>query len=212
VLLRGLVRRDLGMGFVGAVTAALVILPPLMVMLVTSTDIGERIITHMYYDDSAEVRNLQWLVLNHLNLNDVLFGVSPARLDVMKFQIGLGTATTDIENFWLLMFLNLGAIGFVVYLVAFGLFIAHLGRTVNHPLGWMLLVSTIIIASTSNSLGRKSSDLFFATSCLIAMTGYPKTASAPVKKPVSPDRPTGARLSQGLGLRPTPVNLLGSKT
>ncbi len=179
------------MGFVGAVAAAVLILPPLMIVLVTSTDIGERIITHMYIDDSAQVRNLQWQVLNYLNLNDVLFGVPPDRLEMMKYQIGLGGATTDIENFWLLMFLNLGGIGFVVYVAALGLFIAYLGRTANHPLGWMLLIATILIASTSNSLGRKSTDLFFATACIMAMTGYPKTAPAPAKKPVSRDRPIG---------------------
>nr|WP_294566127.1 VpsF family polysaccharide biosynthesis protein [uncultured Rhodopila sp.] len=211
-LLRGILRRDLSMGFVGAVAAALVILPPLMIVLVASTDIGERIISHMYIDDSAQVRNLQWQVLNYLNLNDVLFGVPPDRLEVMKYQIGLGGATTDIENFWLLMFLNLGGIGFAVYVAALVLFIVHLGRTANHPLGWMLLISTIIIASTSNSLGRKSTDLFFMTTCIVAMTGYPKTASAPAKKPVSRDRPIGARTSRRLALQPTQVKLLGSKT
>jgi hypothetical protein len=211
-LLRGIVRRNLSMGFVGAVAAAVLILPPLMIVLVTSTDIGERIITHMYVDESAQVRNLQWQVLNYLNLHDVLFGVAPDRLEVMKYQIGLGSATTDIENFWLLMFLNLGGIGFAIYVTALGLFIVHLGRTANNPLGWMLLISMIIIASTSNSLGRKSTDLFYATACIMAMTGYPKTASAPAKKPVSRDRPMGVRTSQRLGLQPTPVKLLGSKT
>jgi MFS family permease len=211
-LLRGILRRDLSMGFVGAVAAAVLILPPLMIVLVTSTDIGERIITHMYIDDSAQVRNLQWQVLNYLNLNDVLFGVPPDRVEMMKYQIGLGGATTDIENFWLLMFLNLGGIGVIVYVAALGLFIVYLGRTADHPLGWMLLIAAILIASTSNSLGRKSTDLFFATTCIMAMTGYPKTVPAPAKKPVGPDRPSGARTSRGLALRPTPVKLLGSKS
>jgi len=143
VLLRGIVTRNLSIGFVGAITAAVVILPPLMLLLITSTDIGERILTHMYLDDSAKVRNVQWLVLNHLNLHDVLFGVPLQRLNVLKYQIGLGEVTTDIENFWLLMFINLGAMGFVVFLIAFGLFLMHLGRTTAHPLGWMLLIGTV---------------------------------------------------------------------
>jgi hypothetical protein len=182
-LVCGLVMRNLSVGFMGAIAAATLILPPLMVMLVTSTDIGERILTHMYVDDSAEVRSLQWAVLQHLNLPDVLFGVPPARLDIIKYQIGLGEATTDIENFWLLMFLNLGSIGFVVFLVALGLFLAHLGRTTNHPLGWMLMASAILIDSTSNSLGRKSADLFFMAACMVAMTGYSQATS-----PVSAER------------------------
>jgi hypothetical protein len=210
-LIRGMARRNLSLSFLGALTAGIVILPPLIIMVIAGTDIGERIITHMYFDDSASVRNTQWLVLYHLNLHDVLFGVPPAHLDVLKYQIGLGTATTDIENFWLLMFLNLGIIGFVVFLIALGLLIMHLGRTVNHPLGWMLLVAAILINSTSNSLGRKSVDLFFMVACLIAMTGYSKTA--PVARPVTQKQPLGrGRTVERLGLRPSPVKLVGFKS
>jgi hypothetical protein len=210
VLVRGIVNRNLSMGFVGAIAAALLILPPLMLMLITSTDIGERIITHMYLDDSAEVRSLQWLVLNHLNLHDVLFGVSPDRMGVLKYQIGLGNATTDIENFWLLMFLNLGSIGFVVFLIAFGLFLAHLGRTTAHPLGWMLMFAAILIDSSSNSLGRKSVDLLFMTACMIAMTGYPRTAPATSlrRRAIT----TLRRTTERLGARPSHANLAGFKS
>ncbi|MFL5281434.1 MAG: VpsF family polysaccharide biosynthesis protein [Rhodopila sp.] len=210
-LIRGLARRDLSLGFLGALTAGIVILPPLIIMVIAGTDIGERIITHMYYDDSASVRNTQWLVLTHLNLNDVLFGVPPTRLDVLKYQIGLGTATTDIENFWLLMFLNLGIIGFIVFLFALGLLIVHLGRTANHPLGWMLLVAAILIDSTSNSLGRKSVDLFFMTACVIAMSGYAEPT--PVPRSVTQKPPVGRdRTVERLSLRPSSVKLVGFKS
>ena len=73
-------------------------------------------------------------MLNHLTLHDVMFGVSETRLSVLKYQIGLGGADTDIENFWLLMFLDLGVIGFVVFLIGFALLLVHLGRTARHPL------------------------------------------------------------------------------
>jgi hypothetical protein len=210
VLVRGIVTRNLSMGFVGAIGAAVIILPPLTVMLITSTDIGERILSHMYFDDSAEVRNLQWLVLNHLNLHDVLFGVSLDRLDILKYQIGLGAATTDIENFWLLMFLNLGVMGFVVFLIALGLFLMHLGRTTAHPLGWILMLGAILIDSTSNSLGRKSVDLFFMVACMIAMTGYPQTApTASIRRRALSSL---RRTTERLGARPSQANLAGFKS
>jgi hypothetical protein len=209
VLLRGIVTRSLSMGFVGTIGAAILILPPLILMLITSTDIGGRILTHMYMDDSAEVRNLQWLVLNHLNLHDVLFGVSLDRLDVLKYQIGLGEATTDIENFWLLMFLNLGIMGFIVFLIAFALFLVHLGRTSAHPLGWMLLTAAILIDSTSNSLGRKSDDLVFMVACMVAMTGYRQTApSLSLRRRAIT---TFRRTAERLGARPSHANLAGFK-
>jgi hypothetical protein len=210
VLFRGIVMRNLSLSFVGVIAAALVILPPLLLLVITSTDIGERILTHMYIDDSASVRNQQWLVLNYLNLHDILFGVPPDRLASLKYQIGLGQATTDIENFWLLMYLNLGSIGFVVFLIALGLLLAHLGRTTAQPLGWMLLIATILVDSTSNSLGRKSVDLFFMVACMIAMTGYPR--AVPV---ISLRRQTMTglrRTSERLGVRPSHANLAGFKS
>ncbi|HVY14998.1 MAG TPA: VpsF family polysaccharide biosynthesis protein [Rhodopila sp.] len=176
VLMRGMIRRDLDPGFVGAIVAALVILPPILIMVLTSTDIGSRIVSHMYMDESADVRSLQWLILNHLNLHDVMFGVPMQRMEILKYQIGLGSDTTDIENFWLLMFLNLGTIGFIVFLIALALLLLHLGRTTAHPLGWMLLIAAVAIDSTSNSLGRKSVDLLFMTACMVAMTGFPRVA------------------------------------
>jgi hypothetical protein len=209
VLLRGIITRNLSMGLVSAIGAALLILPPLMLILITSTGVGERILTHLYLDDSAQVRNLQWQVLNHLNLHDVLFGVPLERLDVLKYQIGLADATTDIENFWLLMFLNLGAMGFVVFLVALGLFLVHLGRTTDHPLGWMLLIGAILVDSTSNSLGRKSVDLVFMVACMIAMTGYPKiTPPIPLRRAITTLRQTSERLGAPL----SNANLAGFKS
>lgn len=209
VLVRGMIRRDLSINFLGAMAAAVIILPPLMLVLITSTDVGARIVTHMYADDSVEVRDIQWQVLNYLNLNDVLFGVTPDRLYVLKYQIGLGDDTTDIENFWLLMFLNLGIIGFIVFIIALGLFLLHLGRTTRHPLGWMLLAAAMIIDSTSNSLGRKSVDLFFMAAFMVAMTGYPEIAAqraVPVAR-----RVLGLR-GQRADLQITNGNLAGLKS
>ena len=109
------------------------------------------------------------------------------------------------------MFLNLGGIGFIVFLFALGLFISYLGRTTDHPLGWMLLLAAILIDSTSNSLGRKSVDLFFLAACMVAMTGYPKTAPA-AATPVSREPPIGPRATERPGLRPSPVKLIGIRS
>jgi hypothetical protein len=130
-------------------------------------------------------------------------------LDVLKYQIGLGSETTDIENFWLLMFLNLGIIGFVVFLIALGLFIVHLGRVTDPPLGWIFLIGAIIVDSTSNSLGRKSVDLIFMVACMAAMSGYPRITPA-----VSLRRraiTTFRKTSERLGIRPSHANLAGFK-
>jgi hypothetical protein len=203
VLVRGVARRDLSLVSVGAIMAALVIVPLLMLVLVTSTDIGARIPTHMYMDDSADVRTMQWVALDHLNL----YGVPPDRLGVLKYQIGLGSDTTGIENFWLLMFVSLG---FVVFVISLGMFIVHLGRTAGHPLGRMLMPGAILIDSISNSLGRKSVDLLFMAACMIAMAGYLRTAPAVSlqRRALTTLRRTSARLVA----RPSHANLAGFKS
>jgi len=215
VLMRGMIRRDLSPGFVGAIAAALIILPPILILLLTSTDIGTRIATHMYMDESADVRNLQWLVLDHLNMHDVLFGVPMQRMDILKYQIGLAADTTDIENFWLLMFLNLGIIGFLIFLISLGLLLLHLGRTTAHPLGWMLLLAAMIIDSTSNSLGRKSVDLFFMVACMVAMTGFPRNVprrAAAIWRQPQEQLPSGLRRpANRLSARPIYGKLAGLK-
>jgi hypothetical protein len=211
-LLRGIVTRNLGIGFVGTIAAAVVILPSLMLFGVTGTDIGEPILRHLYLDESTGVHGLQWLVLGHLDLHGAMFGVPLDRLDDWKYQFGLATDITGIENYWLLMFLNLGAIGFVVFLSALGLFLMHLGRTTGHPLGWMLLIASIAVETTSDAVGSKSADLFLLTASLIAMTGYRSVVAAGAvsfrrKAPTGP-----GRTSNRLGVRPTPANLTGLRS
>lgn len=177
VLLRGLIARQLSGRFVAAFWGGLLVLIPLLVVIVLTTSVGQRIVDHFYVDDSAEVRNIQWEALNYLTPRDVLFGTTPAAEVSIKAQIGLSAHNTDIENFWLLIFLNLGIIGFACFLTGFAMFLVHLGRSAS-ALGWMLLVSTIVIASSSNSLGRKSDDLIFMTACMVAMTQTRRSAEA----------------------------------
>jgi len=158
------------------------------------------------------VRHQQWEVLDHTNFRDMMFGVSPDRMMELKAEIGLDAATTDIENFWLIMFLNLGVIGFGLYLIAFFAFMIHLGRSTKHPLGWVVLVTMIIVASTSNSLGRKCSDLDFLVACMVGLSGFagvwrtvparlrPRLAFAsPLRRPSSIGAEPAANHAFGLG-------------
>jgi hypothetical protein len=203
-LMRGLATRRLSGSFLAALCGGLLVLPPIMVFLVTSTDIGARIMSHLYVDDSAQVRNIQWDVLGLLDMRDMLFGVSLERTAVLKTQIGLDAATTDIENFWLLMFLNLGIIGFLVYLVAFFSFLFHLGRRVRNPLGWAMVLGAVLIASTSNSLGRKSSDLVFLAVCMLPLIGFAEVARHRVVA-LRPRFALSAALRRPGGFQPAPT-------
>jgi hypothetical protein len=171
-LVAGVIKRDLKIDFVLAVLFAAVAVPIFVAIIVTQTTIADRILDTLYYDDSAEVRTIQWAILKHLSLRNWLFGISMADLSSLKYQIGLGSIDTDIENFWLLTFLNLGSIAFVPFLCLFGGFLIHLARRTGSLIGWLLMLSALVIDSTSNSLGVKSSDLFIETAFLVSMVGF----------------------------------------
>ena len=176
----GLVTRRLSVGFLVAFIAGSLLLPVLFVVLTSMTDIGQRILTHLYFDDSAEVRVIQWKVLDLLRWHDVLFGMSPDRIDLLKAQIGLLKPGMDIENFWLLMFLNLGTVAFPLFAGALFLLLLHQGQRTNTAIGWMIVMATMLICSTSNSLGRKVPDLFFLAAVMTALSGFRRQEDIPV--------------------------------
>ena len=197
----GLLTRRLSVGFLAAFIAGSVLLPTLFLVLTSMTDIGQRILTHLYFDDSAEIRVIQWHVLNYLKPSDFLFGISPDRIELLKFQIGLSKPGMDIENFWLLMFLNLGAFGFAIYTGALFLFLLHQGHRVNTPIGWMIVIATLLICSTSNSLGRKVPDLYFLAAVMTALGGFKLRLGQPLVKPAEPQVATDPLRRAGLPVR-----------
>jgi hypothetical protein len=172
ILINGVVRRNLRLNFVVMIMVAVIAIPLLITFIVTQTDIAGRIMDTLYFDGSAQVRTTQWEVFRYLTLKNWLFGISHDDLNVLKYQIGLGGAETDIENFWLLLLFDLGAIGFVVFLFVFGAFLYHLGKFAGNKYGWLLIFITVVIDSGSNSLGVKTADLFLQVAFIVAVSGY----------------------------------------
>ena len=202
-LLTGIIRRNLKLDFILAVLAAAVIVPMLITVIVTQTSIADRIIDTLYYDDSAAARATQWEIFRYLSLKDWLFGISHDDLNVLKYQIGLGGKETDIENFWFLMLLNLGVIGFSVFCAVFGALLFHLGRYSRSTNGWLLVIASLIIDSGSNSLGVKTSDLFIEVAFLVAMAGYADHVRVPrSKRLVSPTVQPSLQSHLALGYHP----------
>ena len=172
LLLAGLLRRNLTPNFVLSIAAAVIILPIVMWIVITQTTIGDRIADTLYFDSSAQVRQTQWAVFGQLNLQDWVFGISKDRLAALKYQIGLGANDTDIENFWILIFLDLGVIGFSVFLTIFLLFLRYLARLGGSLNGWLLVIGALIIDSSSNSLGVWTNDLMIEVAFAMAISGF----------------------------------------
>ena len=181
VVMSGIIKRNLKLEVMGYILVAVVVLPIVAAIIITQTTIADRIVDTLYFDDSAEVRVFQWTVLNYLSLKNWLFGIPLQDLMALKYQIGLNSVE-DIENFWLLLFLNLGAVGFVAFLFVFFTFLVHIARYAGGMYAWMLMLSALIIDSGSNSLGQKSNDLVIEVAFLIAMSGYRNYARQTVRR------------------------------
>ena len=162
---RDFVRGRLNGRLIMTVLLSISVLGPLGVFLVTATPIGERLSARAYYDDSAEVRAKQWLVLDKLTPNQAMFGTPSADLEQIFEQVGL----IGVENPFILIFLNLGIIGLPVFaggLMAYFVYLRH----VYPASGWLLLAAILILFS-SNSIGVKGPDLFLMTACVVSMSG-----------------------------------------
>lgn len=189
LVFRDLLTRRVQGRTIGAFLLAGVIAPAVLLTLINTTDIGSRIMEHAYFDGSAEVRNEQWGVLRYLDTRDVLFGTTRANVDLATAQIGLGQDEgSGIENPWLLTFLNLGLFAFVPFMIGLAIFLVHLARVARCRAGWVMLVEFLLIASTSNSLGVKTTSLNFFVAFMIALSGFrrmPERQGKPATKPTA---------------------------
>jgi hypothetical protein len=120
---------------------------------------GERLMAYSnLQDDSAEVRLWSFRVFEFMTPTDILTGVDGDQVTALASDVGVNAPTTDIENPWILMFLALGGIVFPIWLAGLAVVIWRLGSGTS-PAIKMAVIEYFLIASTSNSFGRK--DLVF---------------------------------------------------
>jgi hypothetical protein len=140
--------------------------------LLASTGIGNRVMEKLYLDSSAQSRGAEWAVLSLLDPRALLFGSPIADTPGLIFRVGIDRPLTDIENCWLLAFINLGIVGFVPFAAAIACLVVHLWRTAA-PWGRVAIVALLVTTSSSNSLGRKSNVLLVLAAAV--ETGLPRT-------------------------------------
>lgn len=125
--------------------------------------LGTRIAGHLYWDDSAQVRLAQWRLLGQLDIWQLMFGTRRQDLLALLTPLWLGYGVEVIENFWLLMFVAFGLIGFPLFVGSLLSLLLWCWRR-SALQGRLLVLAVMLVASTSNSLGRKSTILV----CLVA--------------------------------------------
>lgn len=133
-----------------------------------SAGLGTRLARHLYWDPSAQVRLAQWNLIGELAPAQIVFGADRKDLIALLDPLWLDYGVEVIENFWLLMFASLGLVGFLIFLSGFLSLLFWCWKRANLR-GRVLLVTVVLVASSSNSLGRKSTllvGLVSAITCL----------------------------------------------
>ena len=149
----------------------------LLTVVAVELGLGARLAGHLYWDNSAQVRLAQWQLLDHLSGWQLVFGTPREDLLALLVPLRLGPGVEVIENFWLLMFVNFGLLGFPVFFGALWALFAWCWRR-SLIQGRLLLFGVLLVTSTSNSIGRKSTILV----CMVAAVTCIPTQSCLKKK------------------------------
>ena len=138
---------------------------PLTLILAWVTGLGTRLMGHLYWDASANVRVSQWQILSMLEPHQLFFGCRRDDLLALLRPLHLSSGVEVIENFWLLEFLSLGLIGFPFFVLGFVSLLISCTKRVGQK-SIFLVVAVLIAATSSNSLGRKSNLLIVLVAAL----------------------------------------------
>lgn len=176
-MLSRLRRRALRRSDVAAVFCAATVVPAALALLLTQTGVGARLVSHLYWDDSAQVRNVQWHLLPMMDPGEKLFGMTLARQELALHQLSLQWRIGAIENFWLLIYLYLGAAGFALFAAGFVPFLGWAFRRAALP-GRLMLVVVVLAASSSNSLGHKANLLTVLVPMALASAALRRSGDA----------------------------------
>ncbi len=129
-----------------------------------------RLQTHLYWDTSAQSRIDQFNILGSLSFDQILLGCRRADLLRLVEPLRLGYGVNAIEDFWLLIFATLGVLCFPVFLIGMAALAGGLWRA-GDDRARLMVATLLLVASTSNSLGRKSILLIVLVACVAASGG-----------------------------------------
>lgn len=147
--------------------------------LLIHSSIGERLAAGMVWDNSAQARWTALGALGEMRPEEVLLGISTDRILDIAHRTSLTVPASDLENPWLLMFMNMGGVMFTIWLGITVLFIRNLLRS-GFFVFQLAAISYFLVSSTFNSFGRKDSTYLIMVSMVIcavrAMLPYKQQA------------------------------------
>jgi hypothetical protein len=166
----GVVRKSMRRQIRGKDLLPAAVVPALVVpvaLVALGTGMAGRLQSHLYWDPSAQSRVDQFNILDSLNLGQILVGCQRSDLLRLVEPLRLAYGVNAIEDFWLLIFATLGALCFPVFLFGMAALASGLWRA-GDTSARLMVVTLLVVASTSNSLGRKSILLMVLVACVAA--------------------------------------------
>jgi hypothetical protein len=150
--------------------------------------LADRLVAHLYWDPSAQSRVEQFRLLGLLRPEQILFGTSRVDMTALLEPMRLAYGVDAIENFWLVMFVILGALGFIVFVLGMAALLYWLWHRTDAG-GRVMTICLVFAASSSNSLGHKSPLLVMLVGAVLARrhsTPLPRRSVARTSSPYSP--------------------------
>lgn len=170
---------------------------PVFAVVVVEYELGERILRHLRWDDSAEVRLASLSAFDLITPEQLLFGISPQSIATLLHRLNIDPNFEAIENPWVLLILQMGLVMFVPFVMALLGFVWSIGR--GAPLAAKISLAVfLIIASTNNSFAGKSPVLLIQ---FLAVAAVRRAAEVNPDSRAADGRAWPAPFAPGLGGR-----------
>ena len=133
--------------------AALFLLAPAGLGLIRlTTNIGDRVLGLLYYDQGAIERFAVFGIFSDLPIDQLWFG---SNTDLIAYLVSRQVDIAGIENYWVYLLLQLGILMFVPFALAFLWFLSWLARTGGLYVA-LAVLNFLIVSSSNNSLSSKT--------------------------------------------------------
>ena len=157
-----------------------------LVAAVAMGSIGQRIMTSLAWDDSAQVRTQSVMIFTLLDWQQLLFGMSPDAITAVAWEVGIRKPDAAIESFWLALALQVGVPLLALFAPCLLAFLARLARF-GGAASALGLIGFLVVVSTSISLAIKS-ELLVAVVALAQLAGAYRCTGL-LRQAGRPDRP-----------------------
>ncbi len=167
--MRGMASRRFDPRLTLGIALLALILPAAVGLAALHLGLGERVFREFYWDTSAQSRLLAFQIFDFPNPEEVLGGMGPARIEWALDLLRRTTTLNDIENFWILLLLQVGLVPFLFLAGSLLATVIGLARRGPAPVR-LAALAFLVLASSNNSLATKSQNLAILVAVLIGAT------------------------------------------